>query len=710
MKGTTKSENKLTAGSPHPQGATVVGGGVNFALFSAHATKVWLCLFDENDDALAELEIPYKTGDVWHCHVKNLCAGQRYAFRAHGPYQPKQGHLFNRSKLLIDPYAKRLSGELTWDDSLYGYALMGDSGEARDVIDSQDYVPRSIVVDDSFAWSDDDRPDYSLKDSIIYEIHVKGFTQNFSAIPSQFRGTYLGLAQPAVIDYLKQLGVTTIELLPCHSFTDERWLVERELTNYWGYNSIGFFSPSVRYAVLEPVSEFKTMVNALHNAGIEVVIDVVYNHTAEGNGYGPTLSFRGIDNAVYYRLNSDDKRIYENYSGCGNTINTEHPQVMKLLADSMRYWVEEMHIDGFRFDLAPALGRYRTDFDPYGTFFNIINQDPVLSQVKMIAEPWDLGPGGYQVGNFPSGWSEWNDKYRDVIRSYWRGEGGVIGQLAERFAGSSDLYRARGKNPSASVNFIAAHDGFCLYDVVAYHQKHNEANKENNRDGHNHNISWNCGHEGPSTDPEVLALRLRQRKNMLATLLLSQGVPMLLGGDEFGRSQQGNNNAYCQDNDISWLDWSLLEKERDLFEFVSRVITLRKEHPVFRRGHFLDGTMSEGAKYKDVTWFHANGREMTVADWHQWCERAIGILLAGDSLPDIDNNGQIVTDDNFLMLLNASDHDISFTLPKPHHETGEWQVIFDTAKPEKDGQGECYSSDSDYPMEKFSCVLMIELD
>ncbi|HEY5638177.1 MAG TPA: glycogen debranching protein GlgX, partial [Burkholderiales bacterium] len=556
-------------GRAYPRGATWDGEGVNFALFSEHAEKVELCLFDESGRRERQrIELRERTDEVWHCYLPEARPGQAYGWRVHGPYRPEDGQRFNPNKLVLDPYAKELVGTVRWSDALYGYTV-GHKREdlAFDRRDSAAFMPKCRVIDQAFTWGDDRRPDVPWNDTVIYELNVRGFTMRHPEVPGAQRGTYAGLGSAPAIEYLKRLGVTTVELMPVHAFVDDRFLFERGLRNYWGYSTLGFFAPEPRYSASGSSKEFKTMVKTLHSAGLEVIIDVVYNHSCEGNQLGPTLSFRGLDNASYYRLSENSRRHYHDVTGCGNTLNLEHPRVLQMVMDSLRYWVEEMHVDGFRFDLASALARKGDEVERWGGFFSVIRQDPVLNRVKLIAEPWDLGAGGYQVGNFPLGWTEWNDRYRDGMRAYWKGDGGVIDEFARRLTGSSDLYGREGRRPHASINFVAAHDGFTLADVVSYNDKHNEANGEDNRDGHNHNLSWNCGVEGPTDDPAIRALRERQKRNLLATLFLSQGVPMLLAGDERGRTQQGNNNAYCQDNEISWLDWSPDPAAESLLEF-----------------------------------------------------------------------------------------------------------------------------------------------
>ena len=675
---------RVWPGEPYPLGATWDGAGVNFALFSENATGVELCLFARPDDQLEMAHIPMKeqTDRVWHVYLPQVRPGQLYGYRVHGPYEPKAGHRFNPSKLLLDPYAKAIAGTIRWDDALFGYRT-GDPAEDLSVDDrnSGPYLPKSVVVDPAFSWGDDRPPRIPWYKTIIYEVHVKGFTARHRDVPPELRGTYAGLACPPVIEYLKSLGITAVELMPVHQFVADRHLVDRGLTNYWGYNSIGFFAPDPRYssagALGQQATEFKTMVKTLHREGIEVILDVVYNHTGEGSHLGPTLCFRGIDNAAYYRLMPDKPRYYMDYTGCGNTLDMTHPRVLQLIMDSLRYWVLEMHVDGFRFDLAAALARELHDVDRLGAFFDIIHQDPVLSQVKLIAEPWDLGEGGYQVGNFPVLWAEWNGKFRDNVRSFWRGDEGQVGELAYRLTGSSDLYEHGGRRPYASINFVTAHDGFTLHDLVSYNEKHNEANGEGNQDGHNENLSWNCGVEGPTNDPAVLALRARQLRNFFATLFLAQGVPMLLAGDEIGRTQEGNNNAYCQDNEISWIDWNVDRTQLELLEFARRLIRLYQEHPVLHRRKFFQGRRIRGSEVKDLTWFRPDGKEMTDEDWNNPFARSLGLRLAGDAIEDVDERGNRILDDTLLILLNGHHEPISFVLPA-HKPRMRWHLILDT--------------------------------
>jgi isoamylase len=675
-------------GKPFPQGATWDGEGVNFALFSEHAEGVELCLFDDRGRReLQRIPLREQTDQVWHCYLPEARPGQLYGYRVSGPYQPQHGHRFNPQKLLLDPYAKAIVGSLAWSDAHFGYRIGSQRADlSQDRRNNASGMPKCQVIDPAFSWGNDRNPRTPWHDTIIYEMHVRGFTRLHPQVPPQLRGTYAGLGTTPVIEYLKDLGVTAVELMPVHWFVNDRHLVEKGLSNYWGYNSIGYFAPHQDYSsTLQADREFKTMVKALHSAGIEVILDVVYNHTAEGNHLGPTLSFRGIDNAAYYRLVHDDPRYYMDYTGCGNTLNMLHPRVLQLIMDSLRYWITEMHVDGFRFDLAAALARELHEVDRLGAFFDIIHQDPVISQVKLIAEPWDLGEGGYQVGRFPVGWTEWNGKYRDVIRDYWKGEGGLIGDLAYRVAGSSDLYEHGGRRPYASVNFVTAHDGFTLRDLVSYNEKHNEANKDENRDGENHNRSWNCGVEGPTDDPEIRALRLRQTRNLLASLLLSQGVPMLLAGDEFGHSQQGNNNAYCQDNELTWLSWEHGEDEKQLLEFVRDLIRLRCDHRVFRRRKFFQNRAIRGENVRDIVWLDPAGTQMSDEQWRDGFARSLGVFLSGRGLDEHDERGRTIVDTDFIVLVNAHYEAVEFKLPAQPQDA-RWALRVDTtnAKLEKE--------------------------
>jgi isoamylase len=676
---------RIWPGRPYPLGATWDGEGVNFALFSENATSVELCLFDHpaHAEETHRIKVEECTDYVWHVYLPEVRPGQHYGYRVHGPYDPEAGHRFNAAKLLLDPYAKAIAGIMDWSEALYGYQI-GDPQEdlSRNDQDSAGRLPKSVVIDQAFTWGGDQLLRTPWDRTVIYELHVKGFTARHPDVPRNLRGTYAGLATPAVIDHLHNLGVTAVELLPVHHFIRDKHLADLNLTNYWGYNSIGFFAPDSQYATTADrahhVWEFKTMVKAFHSAGIEVILDVVYNHTGEGSHLGPTLSFRGIDNASYYRLMPEQPRYYLDYTGCGNTLNVRHPRVLQLIMDSLRYWVLEMHVDGFRFDLASTLARELHDVDRLSAFFDIIHQDPVLSQVKLIAEPWDLGEGGYQVGNFPAGWAEWNGRYRDTIRRYWKGDGGQVAELAYRLSGSNDLYEGGGRRPHASINFVTAHDGFTLHDLVSYNHKHNEANGEGNRDGTDDNLSWNCGVEGPTTKPSIVELRERQQRNMLATLLLSQGVPMLCGGDEMGRTQHGNNNAYCQDNEISWVEWKLSKHQLALIAFTKSLIQLRQQHPVFRRRRFFQGRRIRGAEVKDISWLRPDGKEMTDEDWALGYVRCLGVRLAGHAIEEKDSKGRPVQDETFLLLLNAHHEPRPFTLPA--HKPGvRWQPVLDTA-------------------------------
>jgi isoamylase len=680
LSATGKKKSVVWPGKPYPLGATWDGEGINFALFSENAEKVELCLFDPAGKREVErVEIREQTDQIWHCYLPYGRLGQLYGYRVYGPYDPERGHRFNPNKLLLDPYAKAMVGAVDWSYPHFGYTL-GDQGEdfAFDERDNSAGMPKCRVVDTAFTWGDDRPPRTPWHETIIYELHVKGFTKRHPGIPPALRGTYAGLASAPAIEHLRRLGVTAVELMPVHCFVDDKHLVDRGLRNYWGYNSIGFLAPDMRYSATGSISEFKTMVKRLHSAGLEVILDVVYNHTAEGNHLGPTLSFRGIDNPAYYRLVPDDARYYMDFTGTGNTLNMRHPRVLQLIMDSLRYWILEMHVDGFRFDLASALARELYEVDQLSSFFTIIHQDPVISQAKLIAEPWDVGEGGYQVGNFPAGWAEWNGKYRDAVRAYWKGEGGRTGELAYRLTGSSDLYERGGRKPHASVNFVTAHDGFTLCDLVSYDEKHNEANGEDNNDGENHNLSYNFGVEGPTDDLEVRRLRARQRRNFMATLLLSQGVPMLLSGDEMGHTQGGNNNAYCQDNETSWLDWSLSSPDKHFLAFVRRVIRLRAEHPVFRRRSFFQGRELRGVK--DITWLTPDGREMTDEEWSSSLVRSLGLQMSGLLEGEQDSQGRPEEDDDFLLLFNASEKVVSFELPSlPGDDDARWEMVVDTS-------------------------------
>jgi isoamylase len=675
---------RVWPGSAYPLGATWDGKGVNFALYAENATKVELCLFDSVESEIESVRIPLPehTDLVWHGYLPDATPGQLYGYRVYGPYEPQNGHRFNPNKLLLDPYAKAIGRDLRWDDSLFGYKVGDPEGDLTfDDRDSAAFAPLAEVIDPAFTWGDDRAPRTPMHKSVIYELHVKGFTQLHPEVPEKLRGSYAGLASDRAIRHLTDLGVTAVELLPAQYHADDRCLVDRGLANYWGYNTLGFFAPDPRYttdhSALHAVGEFKTMVRNLHSAGIEVILDVVYNHTAEGNQFGPTLSFRGIDNAGYYRLSPEDSRCYMDFTGCGNTFHMLNPRVLQMIMDSLRYWILEMHVDGFRFDLASTLARELYAVNKLGAFFDIIQQDPVISQVKLIAEPWDLGEGGYQVGNFPSQWSEWNGKYRDCVRRFWKGDGGTVSEFATRFCGSSDLYEWSGRRPHASVNFISCHDGFTLEDLVSYDQKHNEANGEENRDGASDNASWNCGVEGPTDDPEILDLRDRKKRSFLATLLLSEGVPMLLAGDEMGKSQQGNNNAYCQDNETTWIQWDLDERQQQLLDFTRRVMKILHEEPVFQRRRYFHGRAIEGQNAPDIAWLSPDGEEMTGEAWDTGWTRSLGVQLCGEDL-DVDERGEQIASDTLLLLFNA-DHanTIDFTLPNGVDGTC-WDRMFDT--------------------------------
>ena len=663
-----------------PLGATWDGSGTNFALFTAHAEKVELCLFDaEGRRELVRIPLPEYTHEIWHGYLPDVQPGQLYGYRVYGPYQPEAGHRFNHHKLLLDPYAKALSGELHWHDALFGYRV-GDAKEdfSFDRRDSAAYMPKCQVVDPAFTWGrrPESRP---WHETIIYELQTRGFTLRHPELSAATRGTFTGLGAAPVVDYLRDLGVTAVELLPVHAFLQDRQLIERGLRNYWGYNSIGFFAPHPEFLGSQGLNSFKTCVQHLHDAGIEVILDVVYNHTAEGNHLGPTLSFRGIDNRSYYYL-MDEARYYNDFTGTGNALELRHPHVLRMVTDSLRYWVEEMGVDGFRFDLATTLARVDGTFSGRASFLDAVAQDPVLSAVKLIAEPWDTGPGGYQVGAFPPGWAEWNDQYRDTVRRYWKGDEGQLPALASRLSGSADIYDRRGRRTWASINFVTAHDGFTLRDLVSYNQKHNAANLEDNRDGSDNNNSWNCGVEGPTDDPEIRALRLRQMRNFMTTLLLSQGIPMLVAGDEFGRTQQGNNNAYCQDNELSWLDWSGIDREgRELLDFTRRLIALRRRHIVFHRNRFFQGQIIPGTGVKDVVWLRPDGAEMEEPDWQDGNARALGLRLSGEAgLMHLTARGEQEPDATFLLLFNAAHEAVNFDLPSENHGAG-WQVLIDTA-------------------------------
>ena len=672
-------------GKPYPRGATFDGTGVNFAVFSQVATRVEVCIFDPQNPSkeVERFDLPSMTDDVWHGYVPGLEPGTLYGLRVHGPYEPQKGHRCNPYKLLVDPYAKALHGEVDWSQPVFGYTLGNDKQDLmRDERDSAAGVPKSVVVGDYFDWGNERRPDVPWRKTVIYEAHVRGLTMRHPKVPEAQRGTYAALGHPAIIEHLLKLGVTAVELLPVHAFADDSFLGEKGLSNFWGYNTLCYFAPEASYASRRApggaVNEFKGMVKALHAAGIEVLLDVVYNHSCEGNHLGPTLSFKGVDNASYYWL-MPEARYYLDFTGCGNSINASNPQAARLIVDSLRYWVEEMHVDGFRFDLATVLGRMgKGEFSPSAPIFQILNQDPVLSRVKLIAEPWDVGLGGYQVGGFQAPWREWNGKYRDALRRYWKGDENLAGEVGHRLTGSSDLYQGARRRPQASINFVTAHDGFTLHDLVTYSHKHNEANGEHNRDGADDNQAWNCGVEGETDDPGVVSLRERQKRNLLASLFLSQGVPMLVAGDEMGRTQGGNNNAYCQDNEISWIDWELDPKRKALLEFTSRLIHFRHRQPVLQRRRFFQGKHIWDSEYKDLTWFRPDGTEMNQEDWQKPFTRSLAFLLGGDAIPSPDERGQRIIGDALLVLLNAHHDTVRFTVPPPA-QGSRWVIEFYTA-------------------------------
>jgi glycogen operon protein len=679
-------------GNPYPLGASYDGAGTNFSLFSEIAEKVELCLIDHRGD---ESRIPLEEVDgyVWHAYLPNINPGQRYGFRVYGPFDPAAGHRCDPSKLLLDPYGKAFHGDFTFGQALFSYDLKavepeGPNADGTDpgtppMIDSLGHTMTSAVSNPFFDWGSDRAPLTPYHETVIYEAHVKGMTQNHPSVPEELRGTYAGLGHPAVIDHLQSLSVTAIELMPVHQFMHDSRLLDLGLRNYWGYNTFGFFAPHNQYAANRnsSVAEFKSMVRSFHEAGIEVILDVVYNHTAEGNHLGPTINFRGIDNAAYYRLVDTDLRLYKDYTGTGNSLNPRHPHVLQLIMDSLRYWVSEMHVDGFRFDLAATLARELHDVDRLSAFFDLVQQDPIVSQVKLIAEPWDVGEGGYQVGNFPGLWTEWNGKYRDTVRDYWRGEPATLGEFASRLTGSSDLYEATGRRPSASINFVTAHDGFTLADLVSYNEMHNMANGEDNRVGESHNRSWNCGVEGPTDDPDITELRRRQMRNFWATLMLSQGTPMIAHGDELGRTQNGNNNVYCQDSELSWMDWSLVDKNSDLLAFARKVTTLRKKHPVFRRRRFFEGgPIRTGDEVRDIAWLNPSSREMTHEDWGESFHKCVAVFLNGDAISAPNARGERVVDDSFLLCFNAGDEPVEFSMP-PDDYAQEWTVELDTNEP-----------------------------
>ncbi|MBS4729581.1 glycogen debranching protein GlgX [Mycobacterium sp. SM1] len=672
-------------GSAYPLGATYDGGGTNFALFSEVAEKVELCLIAD-DGTESRVRLDEVDGHIWHAYLPTVTPGQRYGFRVYGPFDPAAGHRCDPSKLLLDPYGKAFHGDFDFGPALFSYDTAAPDSPTLPMIDSLGHTMTSVVINPFFDWQSDRAPRIPYHETVIYEAHVKGMTQAHPGIPAPLRGTYAGLAHPVIIDYLKSLNVTAIELMPVHQFMHDYRLLQKGLRNYWGYNTFGFFAPHNQYAANRhsSVSEFKAMVRTFHQEGIEVILDVVYNHTAEGNHLGPTINFRGIDNAAYYRLDDQDPRLYKDFTGTGNSLNARNPHTLQLIMDSLRYWVLEMHVDGFRFDLAATLARELHDVDRLSAFFDIVQQDPVISQVKLIAEPWDVGEGGYQVGNFPGLWTEWNGKYRDTVRDYWRGQPATLGEFASRLTGSSDLYEATGRRPSASINFVTCHDGFTLADLVSYNEKHNEANGDDNRDGESYNRSWNCGVEGPTDDPDILALRGRQIRNFLATLMVSQGTPMMSHGDEIGRTQLGNNNAYCQDSELTWVDWSLVDKNADLLAFTRKVTALRKAHPVFRRRRFFEGApIRKGEQVRDIAWLTPAGREMTPEDWDSQFGKSIAVFLNGDAIPSPDARGQRVVDDSFLLCFNAHDQAVKFVTPQDHYARV-WTAELDTTDPAGD--------------------------
>ncbi len=702
---------RVWPGKSNPLGATWDGGGVNFALFSEHATKVELCLFTSATDRTEAhtLELREQTDHVWHGYLPDVRPGQLYGYRVHGPYDPAAGHRFNGNKVLLDPYAKAIGRGIGWSDAMFGYQISDHMDDLSfDDRDNAWCAPLAVVIDSQFRWGSDRPPRTPWHRTLIYEAHVKGQTQLHPEVPESLRGTYSGLASRASIDHLKKLGITAIELMPIHYHVDDRHLVSHGLSNYWGYNTLSFFAPDTRYSSAsrpdEVIQEFKNMVRRLHEADIEVILDVVYNHTGEGNEKGPTLSMRGIDNASYYRLMPNNRRYYQDFTGCGNTLNMQTPRVLQLIMDSLRYWVQEMHVDGFRFDLASALARELHDVDKLSAFFDIILQDPVLSQVKLIAEPWDLGSGGYQVGNFPHLWSEWNGRYRDTIRRFWAGDGGLISEVATRLTGSSDLYQHNGRKPYASINFITAHDGFSLRDLVTYQEKRNYANLEDNRDGDSHNNNWNCGVEGETEDRVIRALRLKQRKNLMATLLLSQGVPMIRSGDELGQTQLGNNNPYCQDSEISWIHWDLDDEQAHFLEFCQQMTALCSSQPVLSRRNFFLGRRIRGIGVKDISWLTQDGTELTDSDWHSGL-RALGMRLNGESIDEVDERGQSIVGDSLLILLNSQPATVLFRLPR-HKPSERWTTYTDTSVSSVD-DSKAWSHDDQYELQSRSVAVFI---
>ena len=704
----------LWPGNVYPLGSCWDGKGTNFTLFSENATGVELCLFDREDKE-TRVQLTEVSNFVWHGYIPGIGPGQRYGYRVHGPYAPQEGHRFNPSKLLIDPYAKAIAGEVGNGPELYGYSWESEEADLSfSDLDSASLMPKSVVVDQSFDWEDDKLLRTPWHETIIYETHVKGFTKLHPDIPEELRGTYAGMAHPAAIEHLQRLGISAVELMPVHHFLSiPGHLADKGLRNYWGYDSINYFAPHSEYSSTgtlgEQVTEFKEMVKALHRAGIEVILDVVYNHTGEGNHMGPTLSMRGIDNANYYRLVDGDPRYYMDFTGCGNSLNVRHAQVLKLIMDSLRYWVTEMHVDGFRFDLASALARELYEVDRLSAFFDIIHQDPTIADVKLIAEPWDIGTGGYQVGNFPVLWSEWNGKYRDTARDFWRGEDETLGEFAYRLTGSPDLYyQENGRRPNASINFITAHDGFTLNDLVSYNEKHNEANGEDSRDGESHNRSWNCGAEGETDDPEVLQLRERQRRNFLATLMLSQGIPMMLGGDEMGRTQGGNNNGYCQDSKVSWFNWDLVQGNTDLLDFTRELIYFRRQHPVFRRRKWFQGQAIHGSGVSDIMWFNPDGSEMSQEQWEVGYAKSMGVFLNGNMIPSPGKHGERISDDSFLLFFNAHYETLEFSLPQGMQDK-QWILVIDTKEPRFIQEERIYTADRTVPVTARSLVLLRQM-
>jgi glycogen operon protein len=706
-------------GTAYPLGSAYDGAGTNFSLFSEVAEKVDLCLIDARGNE-SRVPLDEVDGYVWHAYLPNITPGQRYGFRVHGPFDPAAGHRCDPSKLLLDPYGKSFDGDFTFGQALFSYDLTavdpnGDTAATGTppMVDSLGHTMTSVVINPFFDWAFDRAPLTPYNETVIYEAHVKGMTQSHPGVPEGLRGTYAGLAHPAIIDHLKSLNVTALELMPVHQFLHDERLLDLGLRNYWGYNTFGFFAPHFQYASNRQaggaVAEFKMMVRSLHEAGIEVILDVVYNHTAEGNHLGPTINFRGIDNKAYYRLVDEDLRLYKDFTGTGNSLNARHPHVLQLIMDSLRYWVTEMHVDGFRFDLASTLARELHDVDRLSAFFDLVQQDPIVSQVKLIAEPWDIGEGGYQVGNFPGLWTEWNGKYRDTVRDYWRGEPATLGEFASRLTGSSDLYEATGRRPSASINFVTAHDGFTLNDLVSYNEKHNEANGEDNRDGESHNRSWNCGVEGPTDDPDIVALRCRQMRNFWATLMISQGTPMITHGDEVGRTQLGNNNVYCQDSELSWMDWSLVDKNADLLAFARKVTRLRKKHPVFRRRRFFDGEpIRSGDEVRDIAWLTPGGREMTHDDWDKsFHHRCVAVFLNGDAITAPDARGERVVGDSFLLCFNAHDQYVEFITPDEDYAQ-EWTVELDTHDPVglKEGADQVVAAEATIEVQARSLLIL----